>query len=853
MDLFVVPVVIAGFLSMAATVLLWWRVARRWQAARWSSYSDQDAGLCDLLLWDTLVDDGVLICKDGALAAGWRLDAADLDLADPAFLVEAGARVNRAIRNLDEGWTLHLDAVRRPVQGSSKPGEWPDWVSEAIDDERRHRATKAFQPAFILVATYSEPPAIRRGLRALMKGTNNETEEELGALETRIKKFQAWIEDIESRLNEVYEARRLRRREVRNSQGSRYPADELVDWLHETLSGRQVAIRAPKVPRQIDALVQGEELVAGHRPRMGSEYVGVLSIVGFPEQTVPGLLNALLTTDFPFRLCQRFIVADKHAALSEIDRHRDNWSQKLFGFASLFQSVIPRNEHAVDMDAAAMVDEANMFAAELNSGSAGAGFYSGMCVLRDSDPDRLEKKLRRLREDLSSVGIVARIEELNATEAFLASLPCHRFPNVRRPLVSSVTFADIAPTSRPWTGSIKPPCRMYPQEAGAAMNVQLVGGERHAFNLHVEDVGHTIMFGPTGAGKSVHLALLAAQLRRYKGMRVVCLDKGRSMYALAAAINAATAGRHGQHLSLGPGESGLSLCPLDDLSSSEGIAWGVTWLSLVCQLHGYDLTIEDRRQLADAVGVLQTFSEPSLDMLVGQVDNRKVRQILELYGSQGQMKGLLDAPRSAITLSDFQVFEVEELLRMDDSVVVATLEVLFRRIQSAADGRPMVVIIDEFWMLAQHPVFAPKVREWLKVFRKANVSIVMATQSLGDAVDSPLFESIVESVASKIFLPNGSATEKNAHELYTRMGLNPREIEELSELRRKEQYFLKTSSGDSAVYSLELGPVARAFCGASSKEELGQIQTLQTSHGQDWPRVYLDRLGLIRPRSNLAA
>jgi len=40
------------------------------------------------------------------------------------------------------------------------------------------------------------------------------------------------------------------------------------------------------------------------------------------------------------------------------------------------------------------------------------------------------------------------------------------------------------------------------------------------------------MFGPTGAGKSTHLALIAAQLRRYQGMSIYCFDKGLSMYVM---------------------------------------------------------------------------------------------------------------------------------------------------------------------------------------------------------------------------------------------------------------------------------------------------------------------------------
>lgn len=91
---------------------------------------------------------------------------------------------------------------------------------------------------------------------------------------------------------------------------------------------------------------------------------------------------------------------------------------------------------------------------------------------------------------------------------------------------------------------------MYPPNAPPVMQCVTHGATPFRLNLHVRDVGHTLMLGPTGSGKSTHLGMLAAQLRRYEGMSVYVFDKGLSMYPLAAAIRAHTNGQSGLHFTV---------------------------------------------------------------------------------------------------------------------------------------------------------------------------------------------------------------------------------------------------------------------------------------------------------------
>ena len=62
------------------------------------------------------------------------------------------------------------------------------------------------------------------------------------------------------------------------------------------------------------------------------------------------------------------------------------------------------------------------------------------------------------------------------------------------------------------------------------------GATPFRFSLHVGDVGHTLVVGPTGAGKSVLLALMALQFRRYPRSQVFAFDFGGSIRAAALAM-----------------------------------------------------------------------------------------------------------------------------------------------------------------------------------------------------------------------------------------------------------------------------------------------------------------------------
>ena len=103
------------------------------------------------------------------------------------------------------------------------------------------------------------------------------------------------------------------------------------------------------------------------------------------------------------------------------------------------------------------------------------------------------------------------IETVNAVEAWLGSLPGHVYANVRQPPISTLNLAHMIPLSAVWAGE----ARDHHFKAPPLFLAKTEGSTPFRFSLHVGDVGHTLVVGPTGAGKSVLLALMALQFRRY--------------------------------------------------------------------------------------------------------------------------------------------------------------------------------------------------------------------------------------------------------------------------------------------------------------------------------------------------
>lgn len=801
-------------------------------------HRSKDAGLADLLNYAAVVDDGVIVCKNGAFMASWLYKGEDNASSTDEQREMVSFRINQALSSLGNGWMVHVDAVRRPAPNYSErnTSAFPDPVSAAIDEERRQLFESLgamYEGYFVLTLTWFPPLLAQRKFVELMFDDDAEVLNKKARTKGLINQFKREISSIENRLTTAVKLTRLKGQKVVTEDGGKITYDDFLSWLQFCVTGVSHPVLLPNNPMYMDAYIGGQEMWGGVVPKIGRKFIQVVSIEGFPLESYPGILNSLAELPVEYRWSSRFIFMDQHESVKHLDKFRKKWKQKVRGF---FDQVFNTNSGNVDQDALTMVHDAEAAIAEVNSGLVAVGYYTSVVVLMDESRDRLEQSARQVEKSINRLGFAARTETINTLDAYLGSLPGHGVENVRRPLINTMNLADLLPTSTIWTGSAEAPCPMYPPLAPALMHCVTSGATPFRLNLHVRDLGHTFMFGPTGAGKSTHLALIAAQLRRYAGMSIFAFDKGMSMYPLTKAVG-------GLHFSVGADDDRLSFCPLQYLETKSDRAWAMEWIDTILALNGVDSTPTQRNEIAHAIMSMYESGARTLSEFSLTIQDESIREAIRQYTVDGSMGHLLDADEDGLSLTDFTTFEIEELMNLGEKFALPVLLYLFRRIERGLKGQPAVIILDEAWLMLGHPAFREKIREWLKVLRKANCLVLMATQSLSDAANSGILDVIVESTATKIFLPNVYARDEDTSALYRRMGLNARQIEILATAVPKRQYYYVSENG-RRLYDLALGPLALSFVGASDKESVAAIKQLEAKFGDEWVHEWLAGRGL---------
>lgn len=799
----------------------------------------------DLVPYAGLVDNGVILLKDGSLMAGWYFAGPDSESSTNQERNEVSRQINAVLSRLGSGWMIQVEAVRVPAVSypSREESYFPDAVTTAIDNERRahFEAERGhYESQHALILTY-RPPERRRSAMTRYVYSDVESRSEAYA-DTVLDSFRTSIREVEQYLANVLSIRRMVTRTVIDpGTGREARYDELFQFIRFCIAGENHPVRLPEIPMYLDWLATAE-FHHGLSPMVDGHYLAVVAIDGFPAESWPGILNHLDLMPLTYRWSSRFVFLDEQDARQKLERTRKKWQQKVRPF---FDQLFQTQSRSVDQDAMLMVAEAEDAIAEAASQLVAYGYYTPVIVMFDHDDIRLREQAEAVRRLIQAEGFGARIETLNATEAYLGSLPGNWYANIREPLINTRNLADLIPVNSVWSGSATAPCPFYPPNSPPLMQVAS-GSTPFRLNLHVDDVGHTLVFGPTGSGKSTLLALIAAQFRRYRDAQIFAFDKGKSLLPLTLAAG-------GDHYEIGAGEGNamLAFCPLAELDSDGDRAWAAEWIETLVAMQGVTITPDHRNAISRQIRLMASAPGRSLSDFVSGVQLREIKDALHHYTVDGPMGQLLDAEQDGLTLGAFQCFEVEELMNMGERNLVPVLLYLFRRIEKRLTGAPSLIVLDEAWLMLGHPTFRDKIREWLKVLRKANCAVLLATQSISDAERSGIIDVLKESCPTKICLPNGAAREPGTREFYERIGFNERQIEIVATATPKREYYVASPEG-RRLFDMALGPVALSFVGAAGKDDLKRIEQLGHDHGVNWPKVWLTERGIGNAETILA-
>lgn len=813
-----------------------------------AAYRSNAAGLPDLMNYAALVDEGIVLGKDGSLMAGFYFrgdDAASSSGAEQNHLTKI---VNNYIARFDSGWAVWVDAIRQPSPGYPDPSRshFPDPISAMIDAERRQmfeRMDTHFESSYALVLQYLPPVRKKEGLSDLFYADDGS--KSTSAADRVLSEFKKRIEVFQDGLKDLLHMKRMGT--VTAGPGdSQFDSDELVNYLHFCTTGNNLKLRIPDCPMYLDSWMGYERLWTGEVPKIGDRFISCIVIDGFPAHSTPGILSLLEGLAVPYRWSTRFIFLDQHEAIAALNAFHRKWKQKILGFWS---ELVKSGSSTVNKDALSRAKETEDALSAAQSGTVAYGYYTPVVVLMNSDRDFLDEQARYVKKEIEHRGFSARIETVNTIEAWIGTLPGHSYPNVRRPFIHTLNLSDLLPLSGIWPGLPVNPCSFYPDNSPPLMQVITTGSTPLRINLHVSDVGHVLIFGPTGAGKSTLLDILAAQFMRYRSRprqdgstvpaTVTAFDKGHSMYALCSATG-------GIHHDIGGDDSQLSLCPLAEMDSVSDLIWAEGWLATCYELQkGSRLTPRQRKLVHEALEQMQHHDKENRTMseFISSVQDPEVHDALAHYTPGGGLGHLLDGSSDSLGNASFTVFEIDELMNLGEANAIPVLLYLFRRFERSLKGQPALLLLDEAWVMLGHEVFREKLREWLKELRKKNCAVVLATQNISDAANSGIIDVLSEQCPTKILLPNVEADTPASVRFYEMIGLNGKEISLLKGAQYKRQYYYKSPLG-RRMFELGLGPLALSFVALSDKDSIREVKAFEKEYGRDWPLYWLEKKGI---------
>ena len=642
-----------------------------------SEYRRRPQRLSDHLPWAALVGPGVVLNKDGSFQRTVRFRGPDLDSSTPHELMSVRARMNHVLRRFGSGWCLHIEAARRRAAGP--PADlFPHPVAQLIDDERRAAASagagRGFDSTYFLTFTWLPPEEQTRRAASLLFESPD-----AGAKRGEAVSYREFLHYFTGLIDQAVALMQGFMPEAR-------PLDDAqtLTYLHACVSDRHFKLAVPSdsapdaapgsapgsTPFYLDALLTDRPFTGGLSPKLGGEHLKIVSIRAFANQTVPCLLDGLNELPIGYRWVVRWLPMDKPQATAQLNKLRRQWFAKRKGVWSLLKEAVTKSESALeDTDALNKSRDVDAALQELGGDFCGFGDLTLTIIVGDRQDKLATEKARAVQQVIDSVGFVSEIEDFNAVQAWLGSLPGHAYANVRRPMVSTLNLCDLAPLSTTWSGPSEAPRKsilnggLSASRPGPFVFTQTAGSTPFRLSLHQGDVGHTLIVGPTGAGKSTLLNLLAAQWLRYFDARVYIFDKGASCRALTLACG-------GHYFTPGStpatgmadpdatppegasGGSGGGVCfqPLAAVDREDELNWAQGWVADILQREGVAVTPVLKQEVWSALSNLGSMPvrQRTMSTLYNLVQDPDARHALKHYTLDGPYGQILDADWDAL-------------------------------------------------------------------------------------------------------------------------------------------------------------------------------------------------------------
>jgi type IV secretion system protein VirB4 len=723
---------------------------------------------------------------------------------------------NNLLKGMSSGnFTLHFHTIRRKEKGFPD-GEMPEKFSDRVNREwaQKHSNDKSF---------------INEHYFTLVRGSDTSG---IAVLEHMAKKLQHKTDKTswENYMREGYDELDEMTERILNGFGNYGPrilglaetedgiTSEILEFLSRLVNcgySQPMTVPLGQISHHlpVSRLYFGNKSIEAHHPH-AVKYAGIVSIKEYRPSTHTGVFDGFMQMPFELIISQSFSFINRMVAISSMQLQQ----RRLVQSEDVAVSQIQEIDSALD---SAM------------SGEFGFGNHHMTVLCIEDTPKALESALSLAVVELSNTGITGVREKMNLEPAFWAQLPCNAEYMARRSVVNTLNIASFASFHNYPSGKRK---KNHWGDAVTVLNT--VSGTPYFFSFHVRDVGHSMIIGPTGAGKTVLLNFLCAQAQKFN-CRLFFFDKDRGAEIFIRAIR-------GRYIIPNAAKtSGFNPFQLEDTSANRSFL--IEFMKALVMVGDTPLPAHEVERINEAVQGNYKLPKQqrrlrNIAPFMGLSGPGTLAGRLSMWHTGGSHSKLFDNEDDLIDFTSARSFGIEMAHILQDKVSIGpVLLYLFHRIQTSLDGSPTMLVLDEAWALIGNPVFAPKIKDWLKVLRKLNTFVVFATQSVEDAAKSSISDTLVQQTATQIFLPNLKATI-----LYREVFmLSEREFNLVKTTDPSTRFFLVKQDNDGVIARIDLSGMDDTIRVLSGRAEtvriMDEIIEEVGENPDDWLPIYYER------------
>jgi type IV secretion/conjugal transfer VirB4 family ATPase len=738
-----------------------------------------------LALWG-FVDDAMFLTKAGHLGVVYRLHGIDYEGLSHAERHALVHRFEAALRQLDEHCLVYQYLIKRTIDPIISARCGRPIAQEAIQRRTAYlndRRPDLYDLTLHLVLLYEAPMTVRTttGIRRLWQAPNQSLGNWLSTRRT--------VRLLEAELDRAIATFR---------QESGAFAVQLAEFGLDRLGKREAFLFFRRLlnydPEVADAATLmydthldyfvADSAVECHRDRLvvGRQQVKVLSMKEPPSQTFAHLLADFHAIPGEFIACLEWQRIANDRMRRDLQTRRRHFFNKRVSMLNYLSHEARPEDMLVDDSADATVHQLGAALTELEVN----GHFFGQCsltvVLHGHDGRALQHQTAEAMKTLAAHDGSFFEETYNLLNAWLSIVPGNSAHNLRRLALLETNIADLS-----FLFTLDPGERVSPHLGQDALAVfETPHHTPYAFNLHVQDVGHTLVLGATGSGKSFLVNFLVTHAQKYDPLTVI-LDLGHSYRKLATLLQ-------GRYVEIGLRQQDVTINPFALEPTPDHLHFLHAFVRVLLEGEdGYRLSELEDRETYEAVENLYVLERDQRRLFtLANLLPRALSGRLHKWVEGGRYATLFDNLEDTLTVERLQVFDFEAMRAYPVLLEPLLFYVLHRvtaRIQDPAEAATLkVCVMDEAWRFIQHPTLRAYVQEALKTWRKRNAALILSTQTIDDFASTDLLRTVVESCPTKLLLANPSLDPRQYTALFQ---LNEMELQLLTDLIPRQQILLK--------------------------------------------------------------